>query len=156
MQKLLAQISRKTDAAEVFGLDTSVNLVIYESGRLKNLNTLNSTGAAVRAMVDGKLGQAIISDMRDPAQVADRIRALAELGDRAHFSFSGPAELKDLNLVDERVAGMTVADIVDAGREAVELIQAYDAHIGVDFIGERSLDKVQVMTTAGASTAFER
>ncbi|MBN1355792.1 TldD/PmbA family protein [bacterium] len=156
MKALFDSLVKKTDSAELFELDSTVNLIIFESGHLKNLNTLNSKGAAVRAVAGGKLGQAIVSDMRSPGETAERIRKLAEQGDPVSFKFSDAASVPTLNLVDDRIADLGSKEIVELGQEAVEAIKAYDSNVTADFIGERTLDRVRVMTSRGADLHFER
>ncbi len=156
MEELLERTAQQTDATEVFHLDTTVNLVIFENNKLKVLNTLNNQGAAVRALVKDKLGQAIISDFRDPLNLALRIRRLAENGDQVEYDFAGKAEYPELNLIDDQVRKMEASEIVKQGQEAVNIINDYDPDILVSFIGERSLDKVKVMTSKGADASYER
>ncbi len=156
MKQLFEAIELRTDSAELFQLDSTVNLVMFENGVLKTLNTLNSKGMAVRAVVDGKLGQAVISDLRHPGAAADRIRKLATLGDPVNFQFSDTDTYPKLNLVDSAVRDFTTKEMMEAGGEAMALMKEYDSTIQSHFIAERSLDRVDVMTTNGAHGTFER
>jgi PmbA protein len=156
MKVLFEHLQKKMEAVELFELDSTVDLVIFESGHLKNLNTLNSKGAAVRAVSGGKLGQAIVSDMRSPEETAARVREIAGQGDPVSFEFSDAETIPELDLVDDRIAGLEPRDIVELGQEAIDAIKRYDPEINAEFIGERTKDKVSVLTSRGSDLHFER
>ena len=149
MEKLLDKVQQQTDAAEIFHLKADIDLVIFEYGKLKTLNLLKSEGAAVRGIVDGKMGQIIASDLRNPADIAIRLRRTARLSDPAEFKFGGPADIPKPDLVNESVAAMPVKEITDMGREAVATIKDYDPGITVDFIAGRTRERVGVVTGRG-------
>ncbi len=156
MEQFFRQLTEKTNESELFHLDSTVNLIIFENGALKNLNTLNSSGVAVRAMVDGKLGQAVVSDFRNPEQTADRILQIARLGEPVHFSFSNAVDFSQINLKSGSVESLTVKDIIDQGREAVAMLTEYDPDVSAGFIGERTIDRVHVLTSRGTDVGYER
>jgi PmbA protein len=156
MQELLNAIAARTDESEVFGLDTTVNLVGFENNRLKSLNTLRTRGAAIRAKLEGKLGQCFASDLRDPGRLAEHVRDIAAHGDVIDYGFAGPAEYPRLDLVDPAVERLTMEEIVRQGEEAVAVLTAYDPHIHTTYMAERTLDRVQVLTSNGAGAEYER
>jgi len=156
MHDLLDQLKTHTDDAEVFGLESTVNLVMFENNKLKSLTTLNSRGAAVRARVNGKLGQSFTSDLRHPATLAERIRKLAELGDSSDLQFAGPAPYAQFPLTHPSVTELTMEEILADGQEAISLLQSRFPNIMVTLSAERTTDNVQVLTTNGAEGHYER
>lgn len=156
MHDLLKSIAEQTDSTELFHLDTTVDLVGFENNRLKFLNTLHSNGVAIRAIVDGRLGQAFASDLRNPADLGRHLRDIALLGDHADYEFAGAADYPALDLMDDSVKNLTPAEMLADGQAAVDELVRYDDRLMVSFTGERTLDRVHVMTTEGADAAFQR
>lgn len=156
MQELMRNLKTVTDSSEVFGHESMVNLVGFENNRLKSLNTLNANGAAIRAVVDGKIGQCIASDLRHPHQLAHKIKTLAEFGDPVSFDFCAPGDYPSLQLTDPEVVSMDIGQIVQDGKDAIAVLNDYDPNVMCKFIAERSLDKVHVLTSAGTDVSYDR
>ncbi|MBN1552403.1 TldD/PmbA family protein [bacterium] len=156
MDQFFNEIRKAVHQLELFMLNSSVNLVIFENSKLKTLNTLNGKGAAIRAKVDDKLGQAIVSDFRNPSDIATHIRKLALLGDSAEFSFSDAKTFPEMVLIHDTVKNKRIENIVEDGQKAVELIKERVPGVNVEFIGERTLEDVRIMTSRGADAAYQR
>ena len=156
MTDLMENLNKQCHEAEIFRLQSTVNLVLFENSKLKHVNTLSNEGAAIRAMIGGKLGQAIVSDFRHPGDVAGRLRKLAELGDTAGFHFNEPATYARLKLIRDSIADLSLEEIIQLGQTAVDLLKSYDSNINAELIFERSLETVSVQTSQGVDAQFQR
>ncbi len=156
MRDLFNRLVTLTDHAELFGLDSTIDLIGFENNRLKSLNTLASRGVAIRAVSKNRMGQAYASDLRDPDKLATRAAELASLGDPPEFDFAPAAPLTHVPLVDPALESMSIESLTTLAQEAIDTVRQSDPAALVHFLGERTLERITVMTSTGADYAYDR
>lgn len=156
MRDLFNRISKLTDTAELFGLDSTIDLIGFENNRLKSLNTLASRGVAIRAVKNGTMGQAYASDLRNPDAFASRVAELAVYGDPPEFEFADAANPSTGTFVDASLANMSIEALTQLADEAIQTVRNADSDALVHFLGERTREQITVLTSRGADFDYER
>lgn len=144
---LLEKLSQKSEQAEVFSVESESLQVGFEANVLKSAQVEETRGVALRAIVDGRLGFAASSDLTAEEKLLDNVLASAQHGDPAPFAFPKPTPGAQVEVCDERVAGLTIADLVSLGQELMAIVHQVDPQVHVKLDLERSVRWVTVRNT---------
>jgi PmbA protein len=156
MEKLLKQALAKADAAEVFHGDYRKAEVSYESGKLKVVNSVRMTGAALRVIKDGRLGFASSTDLSQTDRMISLALDTAVAGPAAKFGFPGPSP--DAPKVDTMLPTATklgLDELVDMGSRFIDKLKK----LAPEAYGETSItvdqSKQLLINSSGLSSEFE-
>ena len=153
---VLKKASDVCDEAEVFEEWGEVRSVEFEYNSLKQVKTRQFRGLGLRVVDDGRLGFSSSTDLRHPGAVVDRARNSAEFGDKAAFDFpSSSAQLPDVRTADPAVTEVTAEDMVEMGREAMELSrEANDDYLFEGQLSRKSHHR-RVLNSSGLDASYE-
>ncbi|MEM9092562.1 MAG: TldD/PmbA family protein [Cyanobacteria bacterium P01_F01_bin.53] len=123
-EQLLSQaIAQGADAAEVFQSGSLSRPVIFEGNRLKQVETSQSEGVALRLWKNGQPGVAVGHGPIEPQALVDKALAISALNaPETPYLSEGTAEGRQRNLADVGQA-VAVEQLVDWGRGAIAKIR---------------------------------
>jgi PmbA protein len=147
--ELLKDAQKRADSAEVYEVESHSIPVQFESGELESLKKVETRGAALRLINDGKLGFSTTTNLDDSSEVVNRAVETAKLGDDAGFEFPGEGSTKSIKTLDSEVAGLTSADLMEHGRKAIQSIKEFDSEVEVNVDVNRSVNKVRIANSEG-------
>lgn len=124
MEKILKKALDKAGSAEVFFSDTRKVEVQYDSGKLKVVNSVRHTGAALRVISAGKLGFSSSTDLSKSDRLVDLAMGAAAAGPAANFTFPKPVPAAwQVETVKPSALGLGVSEIVEMGAKYVEKLK---------------------------------
>src|SRR2546428_5773028 len=94
--------------AEVFAVETKETPVRFEANRLKEINARQTSGVALRVIVDGRIGFASSTKPGDVEQLVTAGVETAAFGPEAHLDFPLNAGAAAVGGVDEAVESLPV------------------------------------------------
>ena len=154
--ELLKDAQKRADSAEIYEVESHSIPVQFESGELESLKEVETKGAALRLIKDGKLGFSTTTDLDDSSEVVDKAVETAKLGDDAGFEFPEAGSTEPLDTFDSEVAELTSADLMDYGGEAIQAIKEFDSEIEVNVDASRSVNKVRIANSEGLEAEEKR
>ncbi len=154
MSDLLESLASKTQESEVYERSADVIEVSFVNGLVKGALARESSGVALRAIVDGRLGFASATDRTKGAQtkLVENLLASCKVGDVAGFSFPKKvaAPAGDLGSYDESTARLGPQDLVRMGERAIALIKEKHPGIALDVDVSRSVISARLENSKGA------
>jgi PmbA protein len=107
------------EAAEVFQAQSISRPIFFEANRLKQLESSESEGTALRLWHDGRPGLAVAYGAVDPQILVDRAIALSQLNEpeTIELTAGSATHYPDLGQM------VAVSQLVDWGREAIALVR---------------------------------
>lgn len=110
------------EAAEVFQSRSLARPVFFEANRLKQLESAQAEGMALRLWRDGRPGLAVAYGPVDPQDLVDRAIALSQLNEPETIELSEASKVFYPDLGE----AVPVEQLIEWGREAISLVrQAY-------------------------------
>lgn len=108
-----------TEAAEVYESQSLSRPVFFEANRLKQLETSQAEGIALRLWRDGRPGLAVAYGPVEPGALVERAIALSQLSEPETIELAPahPKHYPDLGV------GVPVEQLVEWGREAIALVR---------------------------------
>ncbi len=118
---ILSEAEQHSSSCEVFHQSGEVQSVKYENNNLKKISSRQYEGAGLRMIVDGRIGFASTTDLRDPADLVRMARQSAQFGEEARFVFpESPSSLPSVQAADKTVNDVSLEEMVDMGLEALQ------------------------------------
>ncbi len=135
---IMGKLKNQVDQVEVVKLQNESTTVSYENNRLKTSQTEETKGTAVRVVKDGRLGFSASSDERAEDKLIRNVLESADYGDEVPISFPGKEVAKEVRIIDDKIANLSVPKMVEMGQEFVDTLLEVDSelHVNVHIIRE--------------------
>lgn len=150
VEQILEEAGRRFEAAEVFEQAGEARSVEFEDNRLKRISARQFRGVGLRVIHEGRIGFASTTDLRDPGRLVQMAGESAQFGEKAVFELPAqPASLPQVPTEDPEVAQVTAQQMVEMGREGLEMsLAAKDGYLFSASIGTK-LSTDRLMSTRG-------
>ena len=154
IEKILESAKKKVDSAEVFSVETVLNEISFEAGKLKRAERKNITGIALRIIHDGHVG---FSSTTDPNRINEMIEAAREssrFGKKALFAFPGKSDAQPVDIFDPAVEAYSPQQAVEEGRRGIDLLhETYPKGLAYLSIAT-SASTISITNTSGLYTSY--
>ncbi|MBS3787111.1 TldD/PmbA family protein [Candidatus Bipolaricaulota bacterium] len=154
--KLLEQANKKAESVEVFERSSRSIPVKFNSGELESVKHVETTGAALRVINDGKLGFSTTTNLGGNSRVVDQAVETASFGEDAGFEFPGSVEINKVDTFDPEVSALTAEKLIEYGKEAITRLQDFDPDLEVDAGLTKSVGKTRVVNNNGLDVEEEK
>ncbi len=123
IERLLKRARAASREAEVFVFTMEETPVSFEANELKQLQTRQVQGTALRLIVDGRIGFAASTRVSHPESLVDAALEVAPFGTTVDFEFPELSKEPDLPIYDPAIAELPVEDLIEIGRDMIANIR---------------------------------
>jgi PmbA protein len=134
---------------EVFHVVNEETPVKFESNRLKELNSRQTSGVAIRVVANGRIGFASSTRPGDIEDVVLAALDTAPFGPEATFDFPGPGEAPDVAVFDAATVSVAVDDMIGLGQSLIDAVVAAESDIKCDGSVRKAVGEVTVANSNG-------
>ncbi len=141
-------------AAEVFLVETEETPVQFEANRLKQINSRQTKGAALRVITGGRIGFA--SSTR-PGDVEDLVAAAMEtapFGPEARFDFPSAGRAPAVDIFDAAVESLSTDAMIETGQSLVDAMRDVEPDLLCDASVRRSVSNVTIANSNGGQFTY--
>ena len=125
MEHILAQAKKVAEEAEVFITSSEETQVKFEANRLKQLQTRQQTGVALRIIKDGRIGYAVATGFDGSEALVRNAVETARFGMPAHFQFPEPTSYPRVDIFDAAVESVSIEDMIGLGEEMIGTVTGH-------------------------------
>jgi len=140
--------------AEVFAVETEETPVRFETNRLKEINARQTSGAALRVIVDGRIGFASSTKPGDVEDLAAAAVETAPFGPEAHLDFPRDGEARAVEVFDTAVESLPVDDMIEAGQSLIDAVRRVEPDIICDAFVRRGASTVTIANSNGGHFTY--
>lgn len=151
MEEVLEIASRVADEAEVYSVQMEDTPVSFEANRLKILQTRRTSGLSLRLVKNGRIGFTSSTKPEPANDIVERALAVSEFGAEAKFAFPSSGVVREIQVYDSLVSGLSVESMVDLGQRMVDRVHEYNPDILCDVRVGRVVASMQLMNSRGGS-----
>lgn len=137
-------------AAEVFQSQSLSRPVFFEANRLKQLESSQAEGVALRLWREGRPGLAVAYGPVEPQALVERAIALSQLNEPETIELSPPSQIKYPNLGEE----VSVNQLVAWGKEAIALMRDANAELLCDSEWECDIETIRLLNSNGLDCGY--
>ena len=148
-------VSQGAQQAEVFWVNSRSTPVGFEANRLKELQTRENTGVALRLVKNGRTGFSSTTNMNDVDGLIMRALAVAEFGAPAHFTFPSDIEFPSVQTHDPDVEKISFKDMVDLGQNMIDRVRATNSELLCESSVSKSYSEQRVVNSNGGDAYYQ-
>ncbi|MCP4721761.1 MAG: TldD/PmbA family protein, partial [Desulfobacteraceae bacterium] len=100
MEQLLEQSKKASQEAEVFSVSTRKTEALFETNRLKQVQTKESSGTALRLVNEGRIGFAATTKIGSEGELVNMAVDMVPYGAEARFEFPGTQSYLPVSVFD--------------------------------------------------------
>jgi PmbA protein len=140
--------------AEVFAVETEETPVRFEANRLKEINARQTSGAALRVIVDGRIGFASSTKPGDVEDLAAAAVETAPFGPEAHLDFPRDGQAPPVEVFDAAVESLPVDDMIEAGQSLIDAVRRVEPETVCDAYVRRGASTVTIANNNGGHFTY--
>src|SRR2546423_2483645 len=106
--------------AEVFYVTSEETPVRFEANRLKELNSRHTSGAALRVVVNGRIGFASSTRVGEVEELVAAAVETAPFGPEARLDFPGVSEAPAVQAFAQKTADLPVDEMIGIGQSLID------------------------------------
>jgi len=146
---ILTKLRGKVEQWEIFTVESEATKVGFEANALKSAEVEETRGVALRVVANGRLGFAASTDPSAEEELIANALESAQHGDEVPLRFPARQEGPQVAIYDERVAQLSIPQLIEMGRQVIEIIRQADpdAHVKLDLV--RRISRTRVVNSAG-------
>jgi PmbA protein len=137
------------ESAEVYHVQTEETPVRFEANRLKELNSRQTAGVALRVIKDGRIGFASSTRPGDVTDVVSAAIETAPFGPEAKFAFPGGTEAANVETFDPSTEGLSIDDMIQVGQQLVDSARAAEPDLQCDASVRRATGTLTLVNSNG-------
>jgi len=152
---LMAARSAGAGQAEVFSVETEEMPVRFEANRLKEINSRQTSGVALRVIVDGRIGFASSTKPGDVEELVAAAVETAPFGPEAHLDFPSDGQAPQVEVFDPAVESLAVDEMIQAGQSLIDAVRRTEPEILCDAFVRRGASTVTIENSNGGSFTYQ-
>ncbi|MDP3063423.1 MAG: TldD/PmbA family protein [Chloroflexota bacterium] len=156
LEELLERARRVSQQAEVFRYYHKDTPVAFEANRLKRVEQRETSGTALRIVVNGRLGFSSTTDSKGEEGLIESALEMAPFGPEAHLSFPGHVSFQPVEVYDPATEALTPERMVELGQRLVDQVRALDPELLVDARVSRGIYRVSIRSSNGGVCDYRK
>jgi PmbA protein len=149
----LAQ-ARGAAQAEAFHVENVETPVRFEANRLKELNSRQTKGVALRVVVKGRIGFASSTRPGDVEELVEAALETAPFGPEAHLEFPSTAEAAEVPVFEAATEALSVDAMIETGQELIDAARKAEPELLCDAHIRRNVGTVTIANTNGGRVSY--
>jgi PmbA protein len=140
--------------AEVFAVESEETPVRFEANRLKEINSRQTSGVALRVIVNGRIGFASSTRPGDVEELVAAAIETAPFGPEAHLEFPRDGEASAVDVFDAAVESLPVNDMIHAGQSLIDAVRTVEPELLCDAYVRRGDSTVTLANSNGGNFTY--
>jgi PmbA protein len=140
--------------AEVFAVQSEETPVRFEANRLKEINARQTSGVALRVILNGRIGFASSTKPGDVEELVAAAIETAPFGPEAHLEFPRDGEAPPVDVFDAAVESLPVDEMIQAGQSLIDTVRAVEPELLCDAYVRRGDSTVTIVNSNGGHFTY--
>ena len=159
MEKLLQQVCKEADSAELFKAKSKTIPVNFEVNRLKSIDIFESEGKALRVINKGRIGFSSSTGNEDFDLIVEKAVATSEFGSTASFDFPGETKRsgkEKINVYDKKVVDKSIEEMVKVGEDIIERMKDFNRKLRYDVTILKDYSEIEYLNSKGGNFSYNK
>jgi PmbA protein len=156
LQEILTQAKKVAEHAEVFRVTSRSTPLKFEANRLKQIQTKESMGTALRIIKKGRIGFAQASGKINPAELVNMALETSQFGAEAKFELPGLTTYPVVPLFDPETEKISLDDLAQLGQQLIDAIRKYSPEILCEAYLSRGNVTLEILNSQGAEVRYAK
>ena len=156
LEQLLDRVSKETEQAEVYYVQSHQEPVLFEANRLKLVETKESYGVALRIIKDGRIGLSSTSNFDDTDGLIRNTLEVAKFGPEARLSFPSNTDFSEVPVYNPATTEQSIEAMTDLGQEAIANLREYNPEVLCDASVSKGVATMTLLNSAGGYATYTK
>jgi PmbA protein len=156
MEDILSQARKVAEEAEVFWACHEETPVGFESNRLKQLQTREVRGVALRLIKGGRIGFSATTNLVDSQALVGRAVETSQFGAEAKFELPAPRSYPQVETFDPGMEAATIEQMVELGESVIARVRQHTPEILCEAGVVKATSSVRILNSRGGQTGYRR
>ncbi len=153
MEKLLDIAIKKCNKVEIYSLNHTIDVAIFENAKLKDIHSSVQSGISLRIIKDYTLGFAYTKNLIDREELLQNSLDSLKGGVEATFDFPVTKDLREIYTYDPSIENLTPTTIVDECNRVSHYI-ASRTQGQINMTAGRVVEDVRLLNSSGMDMQF--
>lgn len=149
MTGILEDVIQREAEATLILHESRETSVTFDANRLKRIENTEAYKQDLQVIRDGKLGSAGSTRVGGEKELLDNAFSVAEFGPLVGYTFPGRETYAQPKVFDQRVADITVDEMIAVGEDIIDFVKSLDSSINGGAQVQKSVSEVSVKNTNG-------
>ena len=153
MERLLEEAKKVAEEAEVFAVSRSETSAVFEANRLKQVQTHETSGRALRLVKDGRVGFSATNRSNGTAEIVAMAAEVAPFGAEAKFEFPPLEAYGGIQFYDPAIEAVTEEQMVQLGQSLIDRVREHTPELVCEGSVSRCAYSVEIANSRGGRAA---
>src|SRR4030042_411437 len=156
MEELLKQAKKVAEEAEVLAVSRSEADAVFETNRLKQVVTRETSGKALRLIKNGRIGFSASNRVDGAKELVDMAVEMAPFGAEAKFQFPSLEAYTRVEVYDHKIEQVTEEQMVELGQSLIERIRAHTPELVCQGGVSKNTISVEILNSRGGHATYKK
>ena len=156
MEELLKQASKVAEEAEVFAVSRSETDAVFETNRLKQVVTRETSGRALRLIKGGRIGFSASNKVDGTKELVAMALEMAPFGAEARFQFPELESYCKVDVYDPKVENVTEEQMVELGQSLIDKVRAHTPELVCQGGVSKNTISVEITNSRGGRATYKK
>lgn len=156
MEELLEQARKTAEEAEVFAVWAEETDAVFETNRLKQVQTRESSGRALRLIKNGRIGFSASNRINGTNELVEMALEMAPMGAEARFQFPSANSFPGVEVYDRAIENVTEEQMVELGQSLIDAVRKHSPDVICQGSVSKNTVRVEIMNSNGGRAAYRK
>ena len=156
MEELLKQARKVAEEAEVFAVSRSETDAVFETNRLKQVVTRETSGRALRLIKGGRIGFSASNKVDGTKELVAMALEMAPFGAEAKFQFPSLERYSQVEVYDPKVEKVTEEQMVELGQSLIDKVRAHTPELVCQGGVSKNTISVEITNSRGGRATYKK
>lgn len=154
MEEMLEQAKRVAEEAEVFSISRKQTDVVFEANRLKQVQSHETSGRALRLIKRGRIGLSASNRMNGTSELVEMASEVAQFGAEAKFHLPQLEAYSTVNVYDANIEAVTEEQMVELGQSLIDRVRQHTPELVCEASVSASTVTIQIINSRGGRASY--
>ena len=156
MEEILSIAKKAAQSAEVFQVFATRTPAHFEANRLKQIQTRETTGTALRLVKHGRIGFAQASGLIKPGDLVAMALDTSQFGQEVNFEFPGRQSYPEVKIHDPNIELVSIDDMITLVEQVIDAVRKHTPEILCEATASKGTATFKIANTKGNHATYSR
>ncbi|MFC1963664.1 TldD/PmbA family protein, partial [Chloroflexota bacterium] len=142
--------------AEVFRVSRSETEALFEANRLKQVQTHETSGTALRIVKEGRIGFSASNKANGDQELITMALEMAPFGTEAKFEFPCPDSYPDVEVYDPSMEAVSEEYMIGLGQSLIDKVRGNTLDLICEAGVSKSVTTIEIMNSRGGKATYQK
>jgi PmbA protein len=156
MEELLEQAIKVAEEAEVFSITNIETDAVFETNRLKHVQSRETSGRALRLIKEGRIGFSASNRANGTSELVAMALEMAPFGAEARFEFPSSRDYPTVEVYDPEIEAVTEDDMVEMGQSLIDRVREHTPELVCGASVSSGIISVEILNSRGGRASYRK